>query len=109
MRRVVILISVLLMLCSCEGKNNFFNGEIIEVSDESIFVQPYENDQSYLPNETLCVKLPFMSIKPLGIYPEVGLSIRVVYSNYSEADDMIIIENIAGIYLINEDKEVVEE
>lgn len=103
------LVFSVLLFCACnEAKQDYFNGVVIEISDNKIMVQPDESEEIYKTAEI--IELPKEVVSENGL-PELGVgsAIRVLYNNQSIEDiNPMKIEIVYAIYLVDENGSVIE-
>lgn len=112
MKRIVSLVLLLCMIflagCGNEAKNPYFNATVLEVSENSVLVAPFEGAEELKSADQIDVSTAVQSTHEVPQMEE-GTTIRIVYNGDIAESYPAQINTVFAIYLVDEAGELIED
>ena len=112
MKRIVSLVLLLCMIflagCGNEAKNPYFNATVLEISENSVLVAPFEGAEELKSADQIDVSTAVQSTHEVP-QMEVGTTIRIVYNGDIAESYPAQINTVFAIYPVDETGELIEK
>lgn len=106
---IVFLLGVIFIAgCGNEGTNPYFNATVLEVSEKSVLVKPFEGEEELQSADQFNVSTEVISEHEVPEMEE-GTTVRILYSGDIAESYPAQINTVYAIYLVDEEGELIED